>query len=219
MGNSSSARSPLRRMAGSSSLHTAKQAKAAGGGTIDDPGRVSHHTGENFASRRLDDIVVDLIRKDMAYQVDVPLLVSDNPPPAAEEEMLELRMKNLWGQIARQVSGAGSDSVTAVLMPFENALGDTALATYLRDLSVELLVPERAVKLVERDRIDAILAEHELAATGLVEVSQAVELGNLLGSRLVLLGKIYRLGTDRVVHVRAVDSETARIVAAARVRV
>jgi hypothetical protein len=194
--------------------------ESAGSGTPSDPGKVSHHTGGNWASRRLDDIVVDLVRRDLAYQVSVPLLASDSPQPSDQQEHLGTRLQNLWDQMSRQFSAYSTDTLTAVLLPFENALQDSStLAEYLRDLSTEVLVKTGAVRLVERDRLDEVLREQELSAGGLVNPSQAVELGNLLNSRLVLTGKVYRLGTDRVVHVRAIDSETAQIIAAARVRV
>ena len=196
-----------------------ERSESSGAGTAADPGRVSHHTGENFTSRMLDDIVVDLIRKDLAYQVEIPILATDDPPPAAQNDMLSLRMDNLWGQICRQIAATGQDSLTAVLLPFENGLPDTSLCRYLRDLSTEKLVGRETLVLVERDRLDAVLSEQNLSVSGLTATNEMVELGNLLNSRLLLLGRVYRLGTDRVMHVRAVDIETARVIAAARVRV
>ena len=193
--------------------------ESSGAGTTEDPGRVSHHTGGNWSSRRLDDIVVDLVRRDLAYQTDVAPLASDSPAPDSQQEMLRLRLENLWGQVARQVADVSEDSLTVALLPFENALGDSSVATYLHDLSLECLLHEGKFTLVERDRIAAILAEHAMSASGVTGADQAVELGNLLNTRLVLMGRVYRLGTDRVVQVRAVDAETARIIAAARVRV
>jgi len=194
--------------------------ESEGRATASDPGKVSHHTGSNWASRRLDDIVVDLVRRDLAYQVSVPLLASDTPAPSDQQEYLGIRLENLWDQMNRQFAVYSTDTLTAVLLPFENSLEDSsALAVYLRDLSMEVIVKSGAVKLVERDRLDEVLREQELSAGGIVNPAQAVEIGNLLNSRLVLTGKVYRLGTDRVVHVRAIDSETAQIVAAARVRV
>jgi len=194
--------------------------ESEGAGIASDPGKVSHHTGSNWASRRLDDIVVDLVRRDMAYQVEVSLLTTDSPAPTDQPEHLHLRLANLWEQMTRQIAAYSPDTLTALLLPFENALPDSsALAEYLRDLSTEVLVRNGGVRLVERDRLDAVLREQQLSAGGLVDRSQAVELGHLLNSRLVLTGKVYRLGTDRVVHVRAIDAETAQIVAAARVRV
>ncbi len=193
--------------------------ESSGSATASDPGRVSHHTGANYTSRRLDDIVVGIVRRDLAYHVDLPELTADAPAPETQSEMLSLRMHNLWGQIARQISEARGDTLTAVLLPFEDALSDTSLATYLHDLSLEVMLDELPVMLVERERIDAVMAEHGLAAGGLVSEGAAVELGNILGGTMVFCGRVYSLGADRVVHVRAVDSETARIVAAARVRV
>ena len=193
--------------------------KAPAAGTAEDPGRVSHHTGGNWSSRRLDDIVVDLVRRDLAYQTDVAPLASDSPTPDSQQEMLRTRLENLWGQVARQVADVSADSLKVALLPFENALGDSSVATYLHDLSLECLLTEGKFTLVERDRIAAILSEHAMSASGVTGADQAVELGNLLNTRLVLMGRVYRLGTDRVVQVRAVDAETARIVAAARVRV
>ena len=194
--------------------------ESEGGDTPSDPGKASHHTGANWSARRLDDIVVDLVRRDLAYQTGVPILATDNPPPAEQEEYLATRVRNLWEQVARQLAARGQDTVTAVLLPFEDALADTGgLAEYLRDLSTETLVASTRLRLVERDRLAAVLAEQHLAVSGLADADRAVDLGRLLNSRLVLSGRLYRLGMDRVVHVRAVDVETARIVAAARVRI
>jgi TolB-like protein len=194
--------------------------ESSGHGTVDDPGRVSHHTGGNWAARRLDDIVVDLVRRDIAYQKPVPMLTSDNPTPADQRDHLILRMDNLWQQMTSQLEGYSADTLTAVVLPFEDALDDSMqLADYLRDISIEALLKFGRVRVVERERLAQILAEQSLSTSGAVDPATAVELGNLLNTRIVLFGKVYRLGTDRVVHVRAVDTETAQVVAAARVRV
>jgi Mg-chelatase subunit ChlD len=193
--------------------------ESAGGGSPSDPGKVSHHTGSNWSSRRLDDIVVELIRRDMAYQIDIPTLASDNPLPAEQEEHLTARIQSLWTQISRQLAEVGRDSVDAVLLPFVVASEDSSLATYLRDISLETLISDRTVSIVERDHLEELLAEHALVLSGLVSPADACEIGNLLESQLVLATRLYWLGTDRVVHIRAIDVETSKIVAAARVRV
>jgi Mg-chelatase subunit ChlD len=193
--------------------------ESAGVGSPSDPGKVSHHTGSNWSSRRLDDIVVELIRRDLAYQTDIPILASDNPLPAEQEEHLTSRIRSLWTQITRQLAEVGRDSVDAVLLPFVVASEDSSLATYLRDISLETLISDRTVSIVERDHLEELLAEHALVLSGLVSPVDACEIGNLLESQLVLATRLYRLGTDRVMHIRAIDVETSKIVAAARVRV
>ena len=194
--------------------------ESSGTGSITDPGRVSHHTGANWSARRLDDIVVDLVRRDIAYQTEVPKLVTDNPPPVDQHDHLAVRMENLWQQVQRQLAAFSSDTLTAVLLPFESTLDDSShLEAYLRDISTETLLRLGFVRMVERDRLAQIIAEQSLSVVAAIEPSRAIELGHLLNSRVVFFGKIYRLGTDRVVHVRAVETETGQIVAAARVRV
>ncbi len=185
----------------------------------EDPGRVSHHTGANYNSRRLDDIVVDLIRRDLSYQIDIPLLTSDTPDPESQSDMLSLRLENLWEQITHQIELRSPDSLVVVLLPFDNQLQDSSLSIYLHDLSIETIVQCEQLSLVERERLADILQEHGLVLSGLIEPENAMELGNLLNSDVIFMGRIYRLGTDRIVHVRAVEAETAQIIAAARVRV
>lgn len=194
--------------------------ESSGMGSVADPGRVSHHTGANWSARRLDDIVVDFVRRDIAYQTEVPTLVTDNPPPVDQHDHLAVRMENLWQQVQRQLAAFSGDTLTAVLLPFESTLDDSShLEAYLRDVSTETLLRLGSVRMVERDRLAQIIAEQSLSVSAAIEPSRAIELGHLLNSRVVFLGRIYRLGTDRVVHVRAVETETGQIVAAARVRV
>jgi hypothetical protein len=41
--------------------------ESSGAGTTTDPGLVSHHTGANYNSRNLDDIVVDNVKREIYY--------------------------------------------------------------------------------------------------------------------------------------------------------
>ncbi|GEM_PF-5615455 len=67
-------------------------------------------------------------------------------------------------------------------------LPEVALA--IQDLAIEELLATGAVRVFEREEIDAILAEHDLAFQGLIDPQTAVEFGKMIGVELLLVGRI-----------------------------
>ena len=59
--------------------------------------------------------------------------------------------------------------------------------------------------------MDDIIKELNLQMSGLVDPSTAVQMGRLLGARLVFTGTIDRLGADLVLSARIVDVQTGEI--------
>jgi len=81
-----------------------------------------------------------------------------------------------------------------------------------------MLLKEKWMKLVERKKLEEVLKEHKMELTGLIDSKSTSRLGKFLEANILLYGKLYYLGTDRVLHIRAIDITTSEIVASARVR-
>jgi TolB-like protein len=73
-----------------------------------------------------------------------------------------------------------------------------------------LMASLASVTLVDRDEIDKVIQEQELALTGLVDANQAVQLGKLLSAQYILVGRASRVGESTYLVLRLVDVETAR---------
>lgn len=66
---------------------------------------------------------------------------------------------------------------------------------------------------VERTEINKVMAEQKLQASGIVENSAAVRLGQILGAKTLLLGNVQRVGTIYQVNARLVDVQSAEVIA------
>ena len=107
---------------------------------------------------------------------------------------------------------------TVAVLPFVNsAIG--AANTELQPLSkgiADLLIIElgqnTGIRLVERENIEAILQEQNLARDGRVDDATAARIGRLLGAKHIITGSFV---TDRsgtmVVTLKSIDVETSRI--------
>lgn len=81
--------------------------------------------------------------------------------------------------------------------------GETRISDVLQDLMVTALMEEGSTKIriMERSRLDEILAEQKLNSSGLVEESdnpsdqaKVAKMGKLIGVRYIIMGKITRFG-------------------------
>lgn len=68
-----------------------------------------------------------------------------------------------------------------------------------------------AVRVVERDRIEDVLAELKLQGSGKVDAKSAAKLGKLLGARYLVLGGYFDLAGALRVDARIIDVETGRV--------
>lgn len=92
----------------------------------------------------------------------------------------------------------------------------TELGRFLAEqLAVELVNAE-GVSLVDRANIKNILAEHKLSEEGLVNPENAKKLGQFAGVDAILIGTVTSLDDNIVLTVKAISTETAEVVAAAK---
>jgi TolB-like protein len=69
-----------------------------------------------------------------------------------------------------------------------------------------------AVQLVERDRLEDVLAELKLGQTARIDPATAARAGKLLGARLVVIGGYFDLKRTLRVDARVVEVETGKVV-------
>jgi TolB-like protein len=115
---------------------------------------------------------------------------------------------------AGRILDADAKPVTIAIMPLEN-LGAAAeydgLGDGLADGLRSGLEGKKGIKVVERSQLQAVMAEHKLGMTGLIEAATAAGVGKLLGARHLLTGSFF-VWTGRIkVLLKFVDVETGRI--------
>ncbi|MCA0375759.1 MAG: CsgG/HfaB family protein [Gemmatimonadetes bacterium] len=112
---------------------------------------------------------------------------------------------------------------TVAVMYFTNgAVGNTAEYAPLSKGLAEMLITELStntnIRVVERDRLQALLEEQNLGATNRVEAGTAAKLGKTLGAMHMLMGSFVIDGKGSMrMDVRAVNTETSELVYATSV--
>lgn len=107
---------------------------------------------------------------------------------------------------------------TVAVLPFVNsAIGQSntelaPLSKGIADLLIIELAQNPAIRMVERENIESLLREQNLARDGRVDDATAARIGKLLGAKHMLTGSFV---TDRsgtmVITIKSIDSETGRI--------
>jgi TolB-like protein len=94
-------------------------------------------------------------------------------------------------------------------------MGEGGASVNLGKAIAAMLVTEFAerpgLQVVERQRINALLDEQDLAASGRLDQDDAVEIGRLLGAQYILLGQVTSILDELRMDIRAVDVETSEI--------
>ncbi|MBL8027565.1 MAG: VWA domain-containing protein [Fibrobacteres bacterium] len=197
-------------------LHYGEEGESEGAASKKDIGKVSHHTGENYEARTLDEIIVDVVKRELAYrnkEVASKALVAQ---PRYDTELLNKRLMSLLQLVLKKEIPLSGKAIT--LTPF--VASDSTLnevGQYLWEsalIEAGKLVP---VNLVERARLEAIIQEHALIQSGVIDPAYEDKIGKLTGSDYVMFTKLSYIGLRPVCHARLVDCATGTIVSAARV--
>jgi len=79
---------------------------------------------------------------------------------------------------------------------------------------INKLVNEGSLNVIERTRIEKIIAEQQLQASGIVDSATAKEIGKVAGVEAAVIGTITRLGDESEVNARMINVQTAEILGA-----
>lgn len=115
--------------------------------------------------------------------------------------------------LAGIVCGAGADRPLAVALlnieTRDDAPKDAGpkLTVFLN----ALLSADTNFILVERAELEKALGEQELSLSGTVSSETAVTLGNLVGAKVLITGKAFKVNEDLVVTAKVISTETSRV--------
>jgi hypothetical protein len=66
-------------------------------------------------------------------------------------------------------------------------------------------------KLVERKKLEDLLKEHQLNLTGMVNTSDAVKAGKLIGAKILIFGRAFAVDRDLYITAKIVGTETSQV--------
>jgi TolB-like protein len=113
-------------------------------------------------------------------------------------------------------TGAASRPTVAVLyFDYEGKTPDLeVLKKGLTQMLISDLSADESIALVERERLEDVLAELKLGHSGKIDASSAARIGKLLGARVLVMGRFFDLGGTLNISARAVETETGALVCA-----
>jgi TolB-like protein len=104
------------------------------------------------------------------------------------------------------------EKISVTVATFESGAGATeGQARQISDLLESELLKTGAFKLVERTKMDFILAEKKLVYSGLAEKERSVELARLVGAKAALFGSVSRNDKGYIISVKLVDTGTGEL--------
>ncbi len=103
---------------------------------------------------------------------------------------------------------------TSAVLPFEargrQAENDQA-GKSVSDLLFVTLLENGAANLVERAELDKALNELHLSAAGLVAPESQLQLGRLIGAKILISGSLFETGGKKYVVAKVIGTETSRV--------
>lgn len=142
-------------------------------------------------------------------------MFSRNPPagaPAQNITGIEIAVFNAANVLAASIPRGTTLAVISV------ASGDEDLAEFVIEEMTFKFVSYGGFRVVDRRSLDAIRTEVDFQLSGDVDDSSAVSIGRMLGANIVIMGGISGTGNLRTLRARALDVQTAQIVAMASER-
>jgi Mg-chelatase subunit ChlD len=191
------------------------------GGT---PGSVSHHTGANYETGKLEAIIIRFAKDELQYLTDAPVEIAEpyfTAVPISTEER-DATLRALFSSAVAQLLAYSSweipPAAPTAVVPFHVA--DDGMAVQAEYLSEQLLLTMRqdataraAFTLVERRDMQSILEEIEFQLSGLTDSSSVTRVGEFLGAQLLISGSLYEGADDYELFVRLLRVETGEVLA------
>lgn len=196
-------------------------------------GSVSHHTGANYQTDRLETIIIRFAREELAELLDISVEPPDEYFQAIEVdfEERETTLRQLFTEAIGQLLDFSSiripeDAALGVLPIVPTDEADASLVQNAEYFTAQLLfaaAQSNRFELVERADLDQLLEEIELQLSGLVDRETQVRVGELLGAEFLVFGQGYHrnAGEDDAefeIFLRLVRTETGEVLAVTKAR-
>ena len=134
------------------------------------------------------------------------------PPLAVGGETIE----NAVFQAARVITESLPDGSTVAVLSISS--DDPELAEFVIEELVFLMVETRKFRVVDRRSLDLVREETHFQLSGDVDDDSAVSIGRMLGASVVITGSASGTGATRRLRAKALDVQTAEILAMASER-
>ncbi len=205
-------------------LSYGEQGESEGGA----PGSVSHHTGSNYATDKLEAIIIRFIKEEVAYLSDTPLdqdqgyFSADRVDSESRDETMGKLFAEALGNLLDYSSYRILPATPLGLLPIVGA--DSALALNAEYFGERLILAAAALDpkrftMVERKDIQKLLEELELQLSGLADEAGIAKLGGFLGADVVISGSLYKRTEGYELFLKLMRVSTAELLSVTRAKI
>ncbi len=187
------------------------------------PGSVSHHTGSNFQTDKLEAIIIRFAKEELSYLTDEPIEFEDPYFEANKidsekrEETLEKLFTMAFTQLVDYSAFPIGEKTAVAVLPVIPASEELALnSEYFTEQILLSAGKSGYFTLVERQDMQSIMEEIKLQLSGVINEDTTVEIGNLLGARALISGKLYAKTDDFELFLRLLRVETGEVLSVTR---
>ncbi|MDQ1278220.1 MAG: hypothetical protein QG555_1262 [Thermodesulfobacteriota bacterium] len=188
-------------------------------------GSVSHHTGANFQTDKLESIIIRFTKEELSYLSDRPLTDGDAYFQAIsrDDEKKDDTLQKLFEQAVSQLIDYSSIQIapgtTASLIPFSpERPATTSNAEYFTAQMSFSLGKNKVFRIVGRKDMQKILDELKLQGTGIVDDKSAAA-GKLMGTSMIITGKIYLSQDNYEIFLKLLRVETGEVLAVNKLKI
>ncbi len=104
---------------------------------------------------------------------------------------------------------------TVAVIPLQNSTGLSqydGLGSVLAEVITAKFSEVEGIRLVEREKLEALLEEMKLGASGAIDARTAARIGNLLGAQVITVGTFTKIGKAFRLSIRLIRTETGVII-------
>jgi len=136
--------------------------------------------------------------------------------PLAPKRSLNEHLENLFQEMILdlKLKGSGVVAVSGFAMDGKPSSG---LLTLLDEMALSEISKIELFRLVERQKIESVLREQELALSDLMDASQAIQIGMLLAANYIVTGTVIEMASTVVIFGRIINVETGEVESVAQV--
>jgi hypothetical protein len=136
--------------------------------------------------------------------------------PAYGAQTLDQQLQLLFQEVVLELQQVSSGKLA--VSGFSQKDGhESALIALLNEKAVSDLTGLEQLRILERSKLEEVLAEQELALSDLVDTENAIQIGRLMAADLLLTGTVIEMTRSVIIFSRIIDVASGEIESAAQV--
>ena len=189
-------------------------------------GSVSHHTGENFQTDKLETIIIRFAKEEINNILGKNEEENDDYFSASQvgDEKNADTLQKLFEQAVGQLVDFSTISIpektAASVLPISSRDAGLSLnAEYLGEQLSLSLSRNKVFTMVERKDLQAVLSELKIQMTGLVSEKDAVKVGKLIGAKMIIAGTMYAAAEDYDLFLKLIRVESGEVLSVTKAKI